>query len=301
VAPDPDRGLRVLAVDDEGQALAHLARLLRRSHDVREVALAGDGAEALRVLNRRSDLDAVLVDIAMPDLDGVELATVLAHYRRPPALVFVTAHEEHALRAFELGAVDYLLKPVSLARLAAALERVAAVADRPATAVGDRHALPGGRAPGDHRAPPGHRTSPDRQASLDHRARLDHHPRAGLGTDLPRLASRIGGRTRLVDRDIVRFARCEGDYVRVHTGDGAHLVRESISALSVAWAGHGFVRVHRSYLVQLAAVAEVRAVNGQRSVVVDGHEIPVSRRYWRLLADGLTAPPAREGLGPTLS
>jgi DNA-binding LytR/AlgR family response regulator len=217
---------------------------------VSEVALAGDGTEALRVLNRRSDLDAVLVDIAMPDLDGIELAAVLAHYRSPPALVFVTAHEEHALRAFELGAVDYLLKPVSLARLAASLERVTAVADRPPTA--------------------------------------DRWPTAASGADLSRLASRVGGRTTLVDRDTVRFARCEGDYVRVHTRDGAHLVRESISALSVAWAGHGFVRVHRSFLVHLTAVAEVRAVNGQRSVVVDGHELPVSRRYWRLLADGLT-------------
>jgi DNA-binding LytR/AlgR family response regulator len=264
VAPDPGRGLRVLAVDDEGQALAHLARLLRRSHDVSEVALAGDGTQALRVLNRRSDLDAVLVDIAMPDLDGIELAAVLAHYRNPPALVFVTAHEEHAVKAFELGAVDYLLKPVSLARLAAALERVAMMAERAVMA--DR---------------PG--------AVVDRRqAPADHRPTAVSGADLSRLASRIGGRTTLVDRDTVRFARCEGDYVRVHTRDGAHLVRESISALSVAWAGHGFVRVHRSFLVRLAAVAEVRAVNGQRSVVVDGHELPVSRRYWRLLADGLS-------------
>ncbi|MGF1647426.1 MAG: LytR/AlgR family response regulator transcription factor [Kineosporiaceae bacterium] len=265
MAPDPGRGLRVLAVDDEGQSLAHLARLLRRSHDVSEVTVAGDGTAALRVLNRRSDLDAVLVDIAMPDLDGIELATVLAHYRRPPALVFVTAHEEHALRAFELGAVDYLLKPVSLARLTAALERVAAVAGR--------HGATADRPP----------AAADRERALADRRRP-----VAPGADLSRLASRIGGRTRLVDRDTVRFAHCEGDYVRVHTPDGAHLVRESISALSVAWAGHGFVRVHRSFLVHLAAVGEVRTVNGQRSVVVDGHQIPVSRRYWRLLADGLS-------------
>ncbi|MGF1662057.1 MAG: LytR/AlgR family response regulator transcription factor [Kineosporiaceae bacterium] len=287
MALDAGRGLRVLAVDDEGQALAHLARLLRRSHDIGEVTLAYDGTEALRILNRRSDLDLVLADIAMPDLDGIELAAVLAHYRSPPALVFVTAHEEHALKAFELGAVDYLLKPVSLARLTAALERVAVVTERAAAAE---------RVAGATERPD---PAADRSRAVVNRPRSpgDGHPpaerrRSGVpGADLSRLASRLGGRTTFVDRDTVRFARCEGDYVRVHTRDGAHLVRESISALSVAWAGHGFVRVHRSFLVRLTAVAEVRAVNGQRSVVVDGREFPVSRRYWRLLADGLTGIP----------
>jgi len=247
----PRRGLRVLAVDDEEQALAHLVRLLRRSEDVCEVVTAADGAEALRVLNRRSDLDALLLDIQMPDLDGIDLATVLAQYRSRPALVFVTAHEQHAVKAFELGAVDYLLKPVSLGRLTGSLERV-------------RGGAAGGR---------------DGVAERSAGAVLD---------DLPRLTSRTGATVRLVERDGVRFARCEGDYVRVYAGPQSHLVRESISALSVAWAGHGFVRVHRSFIVRVGAVSEVRSANGHRSVVVDGHEIPVSRRYWRLLADGLS-------------
>jgi len=116
-------GLRVLVVDDEEPALDELAYLLRREPAVASVATAADAEAALRLL-RSDGLDAVFLDVHMPGLDGLELARVLGRFARPPAVVFVTAFDEHAVEAFELRAADYLLKPVGAERLREALGRV---------------------------------------------------------------------------------------------------------------------------------------------------------------------------------
>ena len=117
--------MKVLAVDDERPALDDLARLLRAAPEVADVDLAADGREALAALGERR-YDALFLDVRMPGLDGVELARVLRSFNDPPAIVFVTAYENAAVEAFELRALDYLLKPVSRARIAEALARVAA-------------------------------------------------------------------------------------------------------------------------------------------------------------------------------
>ena len=126
--PAPD-GLRVLVVDDELPALDELCWLLGRDARVGEVHRASSGTEALRLL-QHLEVDALLLDVEMPGLTGVELAQVLTRFKHPPALVFVTAHEEHAVRAFDLDAVDYVLKPVREERLTEAVRRVLA-ASRP--------------------------------------------------------------------------------------------------------------------------------------------------------------------------
>ena len=113
----------VLAVDDERPALDDLARLLRGADAVDEVDTAGDGREALARLGERR-YDALFLDVRMPGLDGVELARVLRSFADPPAVVFVTAYESAAVDAFELRALDYLMKPVRRARVAEALARV---------------------------------------------------------------------------------------------------------------------------------------------------------------------------------
>jgi DNA-binding LytR/AlgR family response regulator len=113
----------VLAVDDERPALDDLARVLRGHEDIEEVDCAESGQEALQALASAA-YDAVFLDVRMPGLDGVELARVLRRFATPPALVFVSAYESAAVEAFELRAVDYLLKPVSRARLDEALDRV---------------------------------------------------------------------------------------------------------------------------------------------------------------------------------
>jgi DNA-binding LytR/AlgR family response regulator len=115
--------LDVLVVDDEMPALADLARELKSLPEVGEVGTAATGAEALRELAKRP-CDAVFLDVRMPGLDGLELARVLKRFESPPSLVFVSAYESGAVGAFELKALDYLMKPVSRQRLAEAVRRV---------------------------------------------------------------------------------------------------------------------------------------------------------------------------------
>jgi DNA-binding LytR/AlgR family response regulator len=117
------RALDVLVVDDEAPALADLARQLRSLSDTGEVRTAAGGHEALRTLAERP-FDAVFLDVRMPGIDGLELAKVLRRFETPPSVVFVSAYETGAVGAFELKALDYLMKPVSRRRLAEALSRV---------------------------------------------------------------------------------------------------------------------------------------------------------------------------------
>ena len=120
-----NKTLTVLAVDDEAPALDELAYLLGRHPDVGQVYRAGDATSALRELNGRN-IDAIFLDINMPGLSGIELAGVLANFSNRPAVVFVTAHDDKAVAAFDVGAIDYLLKPIREDRLDEAVRRVAA-------------------------------------------------------------------------------------------------------------------------------------------------------------------------------
>ncbi|WP_447644630.1 LytR/AlgR family response regulator transcription factor [Nocardioides zeae] len=189
----------------------------------------------------------VFLDIAMPGLTGLELAGVLAAFREPPAVVFVTAHEEHALEAFDLSAVDYLLKPLREDRLAEAVRRVL-----------DRSS----------RAPAGPRPVPDEQVRVER-----------------------GGVTRFLPRSAITHVEAQGDYARLHArveGETAsYLVRTPLATLEEEWADAGFVRVHRSLLVALGHVQEVRMEAGRCTVLVDGTELGVSRRHTRTLREVL--------------
>lgn len=133
--PDDDRDgvrpLRALLVDDEPPALAELAYLLRKDERIGEIETASSGQEALTRINDGA-FDAVFCDINMPGFTGLDVARVLAARENPPSLVFVTAHDQHAVDAFEVRAIDYVLKPVREARLTEAVRRVvAARADIP--------------------------------------------------------------------------------------------------------------------------------------------------------------------------
>jgi DNA-binding LytR/AlgR family response regulator len=131
-----ERGLDVLVVDDEGPALADLARQLRALSETGEVRTAAGGEEALRTLAERP-FDAVFLDVRMPGIDGLELARVLRRFQAPPAVVFVSAYETGAVGAFELKALDYLMKPVSRRRLTEALSRVREARGAVGTRTGD--------------------------------------------------------------------------------------------------------------------------------------------------------------------
>jgi DNA-binding LytR/AlgR family response regulator len=240
-----NRGLRVVVVDDERPALDELAFLLGRDDRVADVLACHSATDALRLLRRlgEDDVDAVFLDIHMPGLTGLELAEVLSRFRTPPPVVFVTAHDEHAVDAFDLNAVDYVLKPVRAERLGEAVRRVVETADS------SRAARSGERA-------------------------------------ADQVAVERGGVTRFLDRSAITHVEAQGDYVRLHTAGDAHLLRVPLSTLETEWAAAGFVRIHRSVLVALAHVTEVRTEGGRCTVLVRGDvELPVSRRHTRELRD----------------
>ena len=253
--------LTVLAVDDEAPALDELAYLLGRHPDVAEVFRAGDATSALRELNHRS-IHAVFLDINMPGLSGIELAGVLTNYSQPPAIVFVTARDDKAVAAFDVGAVDYLLKPIREERLDEAVRRALA-AQSPAPPVDE----------------------PDDAAARE--------------PDSDVIPAELGGVTHLVPRDSIGWVEAEGDYARLHSASGAHLVRIPLSTLETRWRDIGFQRVHRSYLVSLRLVTGLRTIDGAVLVRLRANgaspavELPVSRRQARELRDRLVRNPMR--------
>lgn len=266
-------GLVVLAVDDEVDGLNEIQYLLESNPRVGKVLTAFDAAEALATL--RSDdfrddegnslVDAVFVDVSMPGLSGMELGRVLVSFANAPALVFITGHQgETALEAFELGALDYLMKPVDPERVDRALRTVERnkAADTPQAAV-----------------PAGQSEAVDDEV----------------------IPVELGGTTKLISRNSVRCAEAQGDYARLHTTDGAsHLVRIPLAQLEDRWSEAGFIRIHRSFLVSLTLVSELRMTSSGYSVVLGGgapKELPVSRRHTRELKDRLVRAP-RQGWGP---
>lgn len=232
-------GLRVLVVDDEAPALDELRWLLERDPRIEEVLATGSPTEALRLL-QQTEVDALFLDVQMPGLNGVELASVVSRFVHPPATVFVTAHEQHAVDAFDLKAIDYVLKPVREERLAEAVRRVVEAR--------------GGQAPEEDTIP-----------------------------------VELGGVTRFVNRSEVTYVEAQGDYARLHTASGSHLVRLPLSTLEERWGDSGFIRIHRSLLVALAHVEEVRVDAGRCTVLVGDRELQVSRRQSPLLRELLRA------------
>ena len=239
--------LSVLAVEDELPSLDELTFLLERSPQVGRVTAARNASEALHQLQLQT-YDVVLLDIRMPGLDGLELARVLSRFAEPPALAFVTAHEEHALEAFDVGAIGYLLKPIDERRLRQLLARVSP----PAGAEGDESGTG--------------------------------------GDDTEMLAVVTRGSTRMLARSDVIWVEAAGDYVRLHTAESqghGHLLRVPMTQLEEEWSAHGFVRVHRSYLVALRAVREIITEGTHTTVRLPDRTLPVSRRNSRELRDRL--------------
>jgi DNA-binding LytR/AlgR family response regulator len=244
------RALSVLAVDDERPALADLARLLRGLAQVEEVTCAHSGSEALRRLAERP-YDALFLDVRMPDLDGLELAGVLDRFANPPAVVFVSAYSDGAVRAFEVHALDYLMKPVSRKRIEEAILRVAEASD-------------GLKGPG----PP--------LASADG----GEGPQDGAHDGFVAVERGLGQGTRIIPLASILYVQARGDYVRLVTDDGRFLQRDTLAQVQRRWTSQGFHRVHRAYLVNLRRAVEVRPDHGGTASIVlaDGSAVPVARR-----------------------
>lgn len=233
-----------LVVDDEAPALDELTYLLRTTFGISPVHAVQNSSDAFRRLQERR-YDLVFLDVRMPALNGIELGNVLRRFAAQPAIVYVTAYEEYAVHAFDIGACDYLLKPVSSERLRTALSR-----------------------------------------ALGHSMNI-----SGPLTEedsLETISVETAGRMRFISREQVRWVEAEGDYIRLHTTDGdAHLVRMPISHLEENWSAHGFVRIHRSYLVPLGLITEFSVAGSNHTVTVAGCSLPVSRRHVRDVRDRL--------------
>jgi len=231
--------LTALVIDDERPALDELSYLLGRDTRIGDVHTCDSATDALLLIQER-DVDVVFLDIQMPGLGGLDLAQVLAKFRQPPPVVFVTAHEAHAVEAFDLHAVDYVLKPVREERLAEAVRRV-----------------------------------------------IESTGRAGVPPE-EQIPVERGGVTRFLARSDIRYVEAQGDYARLHTATDSHLVRSPLTALEEQWAEAGFVRIHRSLLVALSHVDELRIDGSRCSVVVGDAVLQVSRRHTPHLREVLT-------------
>lgn len=243
--------LRAVVADDEPHARRVLAELLAEREGVEVVARCGDGREAVGAIREHAP-DLAFLDVRMPELDGFEVVEALDPNERP-RVVFVTAYDEHALRAFEVHALAYLLKPFDEADLRETMDHVRELVDRPAEAAGDEAAR--------------------LEALLDRVL-----PRSPAGE---RIVVRSGRRTRLVPVAGIDWIEAVGNYVRLHCGPESHLASRTLSELEETLAPHGFARIHRSTVVNLARVREFRTEDRRDFTVVleSGKELRLSRTY----------------------
>jgi two-component system LytT family response regulator len=245
--------IRVLVADDEPLARRGLQQVLAAHEDCRVVGEARNGREALRAV-RSLRPHVVLLDIQMPGLDGFQVIDALAS-GQPPLVVFVTAYDEFAVRAFEAQALDYLLKPVTQARFDVTMRRVR-------ERVRSKEALEAGR-----------RTLAFLRDRSDAR-----RPRAGPFTGSIVVPTATG--ELVLDPEELDWIRAEDYYAAVHALGRRHLIRESLDSFEQRLDPAQFIRVHRSAIVRIDRIRELRVPDAAGAVVVlrDGTEVPVSRR-----------------------
>jgi two-component system LytT family response regulator len=240
--------MRVLIVDDEPLARADLARVLSARGDIEGFDTANDAFEARDKLGR-SSFDVMVLDISMPEFSGMELLDQLKENERSvPSVIFVTAYEEYAIAAFEKQAVDYVLKPFSAERLGEALNRAV------------------------------QRTVNQRTLRL-----LEVLPllQGSAGAHSRKIAIKAQGRIIFVDPRKVVSIHAEGNYVLLKKESGSYLLRESISEMGSKLGPYGFIRIHRSVLVNASFVEEIRSFpTGEYGLRIrGGNEYTVGRSY----------------------
>lgn len=241
--------MRVLVVDDETPARERLKRLLAEIEGVKAIGEAKDGVEAIEVIEQEQP-DLVLLDIQMPGLDGFDVIEAL---EEPPPIVFVTAYDEYALRAFEVNALDYLLKPFGSERLEQAIRRAQEA----------------------------------KTEDQDFASRLAPllESLASQGHYLTRLAVRDGNCIRVLSVDEVDWIGVEDERVYVHTGDAAYAIRRTLKELEARLDPAHFFRAHRSAVVNLERVQEIIPwFKGSHKLrLTTGEEMELSRAQTRVL------------------
>jgi two-component system, LytTR family, response regulator len=249
--------IRVLVADDQPMARERLVSLLAAEPGIELAGQAASGPEAVECI-RQSAPDLVFLDLQMPGMDGFRVIEEVGLDRMPPT-VFVTAHDEYAVRAFEVQAIDYLLKPFGRHRFQSALARARRFLER------------------------------ERQGEMAGRlAELLQSNGRRLGGE--RLLVKSGGRVQFVEVDAIDWVEAEGNYVRLYAGGLVHLMRETMNGLIDKIGAHKFFRIHRSRIVNVNRVKELLIAGGgdYQVVMVDGTKLGLSRLYKDALQEQLT-------------
>jgi two-component system LytT family response regulator len=254
-----DKTLRVLVVDDELLARQRLEDLLQDRDNVEVVDVADNGQKAIESI-RKHDVDLVFLDVQMPGKDGIDVIEAIGP-EQMPAVIFVTAYDQYALKAFDVAALDYLLKPFDDERFEQALERarefitlrkVDELRDRLATLLDDDEASPSGEDPGE----------PEEPSSY-----------------LERIAVESRGQVRVVPVESIDYITASGPYAELHVGDTTHVIRERMQTLEDRLDPELFMRVHRSTIVRLDEIdALLYNAGGDYAVrLKSGERLSVSR------------------------
>ncbi len=249
--------LRTVIVDDEPLARERIASLLSAEQDIEVAAQCRDGEEAVAAIERHSP-DLVFLDVQMPGLNGFEVIEAVGA-EKMPIVVFVTAYDQHALRAFQVRALDYLLKPFDRERFADALQRARTQIQREETGDLGRRLL-----------------------ALVKDLRRDQ-PK----TD--RLVVKSGGRLFFLRTDEIDWIEAAGNYVRLHVGPASHLLRETMNAIEARLDPEKFFRIHRSRIVNMERIQEMQPwLNGEFAVLLrTGTRLTLSRGYREKLQERL--------------
>jgi two-component system LytT family response regulator len=249
--------VRALIVDDEPLARRGVRLRLQKFKDVEVVGECGDGASAVEKILELSP-DVVFLDVQMPGMDGFEVLRALPR-ESLPAVIFLTAHEEHALRAFEVHALDYLLKPVDDERFGAAVRRARQVGD------------------------------------ADSKVQMAERLLQMLERDSLRYPSRfpvrMGPRIQVVLTDDIEWIAAAGDYAELHSGGRCYLLRETMNSLEEKLDPTRFLRIHRSRILRVERIRELRGIDNREYLVKlsDGSEHRSSRTYADRLDDWLSS------------
>lgn len=242
--------IRTLIIDDVQLARERLKRCLAAEPDVQIVGECDNGTNAVASIRALSP-DLIFLDVQMPALDGFGVLDALKG-ERTPVVIFVTAYNEYAIQAFDVNALDYLLKPVDCARLSKAVERAKS-----------------------------HLTQPAPAGDLDTRFRAMLDDLKASSKFLKRLTIKLTGHTILLPTDEIDWIESYGNYLKLHTGRESHLIRGTMQSIETKLDPEKFIRVHRSTIVNVEKIKEIypRSNGDQDLVLKNGQQLMLSRKY----------------------
>ncbi|MDQ4121087.1 MAG: LytTR family DNA-binding domain-containing protein [Acidobacteriota bacterium] len=251
--------IRALIVDDEPFARERVRRLLSEENDIEIVGEAGDGESAIEEIKKQKP-DLLLLDVQMPGKNGFQVLENLKP-EESPIVIFLTAFDQYAVRAFESAALDYLLKPFDEERFAKSVERARATFRQ---------------------------TRQAKERQVENPSEIETEASASLSTEekyLERIIIRTGGRVLFRSADEIDWIEAYGNYVRLHIGEKKYLLRETLAGFEIKLDPSKFVRVHRSAIVQIARIREARKnLSGSYELILqNGEQLTMSRRFARRL------------------